>query len=307
MSNDLKKWMDGYEDWLMRNEDVSSNTRQTYVNCNHRLLTSLKKMPDTITADDILEWRKQKLDAGYQQKTLNKYLSAVKSLMKYAHARGEVSDVELYTISTIKQFRVPQRIPRYITREQVELLFKQCDLKTTVGWRDLVMLFLLYRGALRVGDVHHINVNDIAYNYETFRIIGKGNKEAVVPIDGKNFRSVLKKWVNQIRPTVANVEERALVVATPRGAYGGTRMSIPAIKKRVKTLAHRANLPSWVSCHSLRHSRATHLLESGMELRYIQELLRHSDISTTTIYTHVSTDALRRELQKYSPGEEPVW
>lgn len=299
----MDKLLADYDQWLRAEKNLAPTSRDVYVNCNRIFLTDIGKQPSEITRNDIVNWRLAKLEnENYDPRTLNKYMSAIRSMSHYLRFAKVIDDTTFLNISSINRFPESQRIPRYITREQVEALFKQCNLKRPIGWRDLVLLFFLYRAALRISEAHSLNVEDIADNYSTIRIIGKGDKEAIVPIDGNNFKEALRVWVEEKRPLVAHPDENALLVSTKHTT--GWRVDVRNLKERVYVLGRRAGLPDWFSSHSLRHSRATHLLDAGMELRYIQELLRHSSIESTTIYTYVSSDALKRELALYSPGEE---
>lgn len=291
-----------YDRWLKAEKNLSQTSRSVYVECNRLFLTDINKHPSEIVREDIIDWRLMKLEEeSYSPNTLNKYIAAIKSMARFLYQKRLIDADTFLDVTNISTLNGTKSVPKYITREQVEDLFRQCNLQKIIGWRDLVMLFLLYRGALRISEVQKLNIDDIVDNYSVIRIIGKGGKEAVVPVDGKNFKKALRIWVEEKRPLVAHPDEKALIVSTQNG---GKRINVRNLKARVYYLAKKAGLPHWFSPHSLRHSRATHLLDAGMDLRHIQELLRHSSIQSTVIYTYVSSDALKRELSIYSPEEE---
>lgn len=291
-----------YDRWLKAEKNLSQTSRSVYVECNRLFLTDINKHPSEIVREDIIDWRLMKLEEeSYSPNTLNKYIAAIKSMARFLYQKRLIDANTFLDVTNISTLNGTKSVPKYITREQVEDLFRQCNLQKIIGWRDLVMLFLLYRGALRISEVQKLNIDDIVDNYSVIRIIGKGGKEAVVPVDGKNFKKALRIWVEEKRPLVAYPDEKALIVSTQNG---GKRINVRNLKARVYYLAKKAGLPHWFSPHSLRHSRATHLLDAGMDLRHIQELLRHSSIQSTVIYTYVSSDALKRELSIYSPEEE---
>lgn len=291
-----------YDRWLKAEKNLSQTSRSVYVECNRLFLTDINKHPSEIVREDIIDWRLMKLEEeSYSPNTLNKYIAAIKSMARFLYQKRLIDANTFLDVTNISTLNGTKSVPKYITREQVEDLFRQCNLQKIIGWRDLVMLFLLYRGALRISEVQKLNIDDIVDNYSVIRIIGKGGKEAVVPVDGKNFKKALRIWVEEKRPLVAHPDEKALIVSTQNG---GKRINVRNLKARVYYLAKKAGLPHWFSPHSLRHSRATHLLDAGMDLRHIQELLRHSSIQSTVIYTYVSSDALKRELSIYSPEEE---
>lgn len=291
-----------YDRWLKAEKNLSQTSRSVYVECNRLFLTDINKHPSEIVREDIIDWRLMKLEEeSYSPNTLNKYIAAIKSMARFLYQKRLIDANTFLDVTNISTLNGTKSVPKYITREQVEDLFRQCNLQKIIGWRDLVMLFLLYRGALRISEVQKLNIDDIVNNYSVIRIIGKGGKEAVVPVDGKNFKKALRIWVEEKRPLVAHPDEKALIVSTQNG---GKRINVRNLKARVYYLAKKAGLPHWFSPHSLRHSRATHLLDAGMDLRHIQELLRHSSIQSTVIYTYVSSDALKRELSIYSPEEE---
>lgn len=285
---------------IRRERDLTESTYEDYERILLELVDEIGKDPTDITKGDLLDWRTfQRINKSLSPSALNKRMSIAKQFMSYLHDQGKIDSGEMYRIDSIRPLKDVTPLPRVLTKEQTRKLFYAADLTTDQGIRDAVMLFLLYRAALRVHEVEGLDVGDIQDEYRVLRVWGKGRKEAFLPIVGKGFATSLQHWVENVRPRYAQRGETALLVVMRKGPYFGKRMTSRSIFNRVKRLAQKAGLPDEIACHSLRHSRATHLLEEGSDIRVIQELLRHSHISTTQRYTQVATEALRKELEKY--------
>jgi len=302
----IRKEVDEYLDWTLKQRPLAERSIQTYKRNVRTFLEEIQMPPEDIEPEDVLEWRKDRLDRGYNVSSVNSILTCVRDYWKYLMKTERIDRLTYFELKDIQHIKGEQPLPNVITPGQVADIFAAIDTTKQTGYRDAVVLFLLYRAALRVHEVTNLNVEDISDDYSTIRVInGKGGLSQVVPIDGNSFKRCLKKWVEEIRPIFAHPEENALIVAT-RYKGQGRRMDSRNVRASVKRLAERAGLPSWVSCHTFRHSRATHLLDAGVDIMKIKTLLRHKSLSSTQIYTRTSVKSLERALQENPAPEEPL-
>ena len=192
--------------------------------------------------------------------------------------------------------RQPLRVPKTLTEKQVEDLLAAPDLDTPLGIRDRAMLELIYASGLRVSELVGLKTFDAGLNENVLRVVGKGNKERLVPF-GQVAGDWLKRYLSEARPAILAGQQTEDLFVTARGA-GMTRAMFWVI---VKKCARLANVTVPLSPHTLRHAFATHLLNHGADLRAVQMLLGHADISTTTIYTHVARERLKQLHAQHHP------
>ncbi len=196
----------------------------------------------------------------------------------------------------IRAPKLPRRLPKNLTEAQVEALLAAPDAQTTLGLRDRAMLETLYATGLRVSELTGLTLAQVSLDMGVVRVLGKGSKERLVPL-GEEAIVWLKRYLGSSRVTLAGSDSKALFVTARRGPL--TRQAFWALLKRY---AVRAGIPATsVSPHVLRHAFATHLLNHGADLRVVQLLLGHADITTTTIYTHVARERLKRLHAQHHP------
>ena len=192
-----------------------------------------------------------------------------------------------------------QKLPRGIlTKDQVMNLLREPPLTTPLGFRDRAMLEVLYSTALRGFELCNLEVYDLDIPERTLRVLGKGSKERVVPI-GKAACGYLSEYMENVRPLFQMERKLPYVFLT----VTGRRLRTRNLRKMIKTYCRRAGLPDRITTHSLRHTCATELLRGGADIRYVQELLGHSDIGTTQIYTRVLPDDLKKIHARTAPSE----
>ena len=196
--------------------------------------------------------------------------------------------------------RQAQRSPSNLTEAQVEALLFAPDISTSLGVRDRTMLELMYASGLRVSELVGLKVLNISLSEHVVRVIGKGNKERLIPF-GEVASKWLKQYLAQIRPAMTAGKPTDDLFVTNRGSKIGTSMSRVMFWMIVKKYALMVGITSKLSPHTLRHAFATHLLNHGADLRAVQMLLGHADISTTTIYTHVARERLKKVLAENHP------
>ena len=224
-------------------------------------------------------------------RSIARTLSAARSFYKFLIREGEGKTNPFEGISTPRGER---KLPRTLNIEQAaQLVMITPDSDLT--FRDRAILELLYSSGLRLSEIERSNVCDVDLADRTMTILGKGGKTRIVPV-GRHAITAIKSWLQRRQALVSNVEEKALFVSR-----SGNRLGARAIQKRVEYWAKRQGLDRSVHPHMLRHSFASHMLESSSDLRAVQELLGHSDISTTQVYTHLDFQHLAKVYDKAHP------
>jgi integrase/recombinase XerD len=197
----------------------------------------------------------------------------------------------------VKAPKLPRRLPKNLSEAKVEALLAAPDTKTTLGLRDRAMLETLYATGLRVSELVGLTLAQVSLDMGVVRVLGKGSKERLVPL-GEEAISWLKRYLAEVRPALAGQAKSTAMFVTARGGPL-TRQAFWALVKR---LGAKAGIPvATLSPHVLRHAFATHLLNHGADLRVVQLLLGHADIATTTIYTHVARERLKRLHAEHHP------
>ena len=243
--------------------------------------------------DDVWAYVEGLWKRGYARSSIARKQSSLRQLYKFL-AREGLSDVDPTT--DIDPPRQQKRIPEVLTRDECERLLAAPDLSTPFGLRDAAMLCLLYATGLRVSELVSLRLQDLHWEAEAIRTVGKGNKERVVPV-AKAALDLVRRYLTDLRPRQAVRADEEAVFLNHRGR----RLSRVGFWKIVKRCAMEAGIRREVSPHTLRHSFATHLLEGGADLRAIQEMLGHADLSTTEIYTHTSDVHLRETYERKHP------
>lgn len=242
---------------------------------------------------EVMSYLAARVAEGASRRTSARLLSSLRAFYRHAARNGQV------TVDPTAQVAPPKAdrpLPDALTEAEVEQLLAEPDRSTSIGQRDHCMLEVLYATGLRVSELIGLRLDQINLQQGVVRIIGKGGKERLVPLGEEAVQAVEQYWVGA-RPELARGSGSALVFLTARGA-GMTRQ---AFWYRVKHYALSAGIAKALSPHTLRHSFATHLLNHGADIRVVQMLLGHSDISTTQVYTHVA----RARLQALHAAHHP--
>jgi len=243
--------------------------------------------------DDVWAFIEELKKRGRARSSIARKQSGIRQLYKFL-AREGLTDRD--PTADIDPPRQQRRIPHVLTQEDCHRLLAAPDVSTELGLRDAAMLYLLYATGLRVSELVGLRLQDIHWEAEAIRTIGKGDKERVVPA-AKAALDLVQRYVMDIRPRYAIRADDDSVFLNHRGR----RLSRIGFWKIIKRYALEANIRRDVSPHVLRHSFATHLLEGGADLRAIQEMLGHADLSTTEVYTHTSDVHLRETYEKKHP------
>jgi len=231
---------------------------------------------------------------NYAATTIARKVAAVRSFFKFMVAEGLI---KANPIQDVRSPKIGRSLPRPISFSQVRLLIEQpSKLSTPEAKRDRAMLELLYASGMRVSELVSLNLGDVDLENGYVRCLGKGNKERVIPIYEQAVLAV-KEYIEETRPQVVHNDEEKALFLNPRGE----RLTRQGFWQKLKEYAKSANLEPEVTPHTLRHSFATHMLSGGADLRSVQELLGHANISTTQVYTHLTTEHIRRTYEQSHP------
>jgi integrase/recombinase XerD len=242
---------------------------------------------------DLLEYLAHKVAARAKATSASRLLSSFKRFYQYALREGRITADPSLNIESPK---LPRGLPKTLTEDDVEKLLAAPDVEDALGLRDRTMLETLYASGLRVSELVTLKIAQVSQDMGVVRILGKGSKERLVPL-GEEALNWLRRYMKEARPQILGKRSTDAMFVTARAA-AMTRQSFWHLLKRY---ALRAGLRKAISPHTLRHAFATHLLNHGADLRVVQMLLGHSDISTTQIYTHVARERLKQLHAKHHP------
>ena len=240
----------------------------------------------------MLEFLADRHQLGISARSVARQLSAVKGFYRWLKREGRIAEDPALLIERPKTGRP---LPKTLTEEDVDALLRAPDLDTPLGLRDRAMLEVLYATGLRVTELVTLTQSQINPRQGLVRVIGKGDKERLVPL-GEDALHWLVRYLREARPLLLGNDQELLFPS-----QRGTCMTRQTFWHRIKQMATVAGVQKNLSPHTLRHAFATHLLNHGADLRVVQLLLGHSDLSTTQIYTHVAQQRLQDLYQKHHP------
>ena len=242
---------------------------------------------------DLLGYLAYKFQRRAKPRSAARLLSSLKRLYQFLLREGRITaDPTLQ----VEAPRLPHSLPKSLTEEDIERLLAAPDVETPLGLRDKAMLEALYASGLRVSELVSVGVAQVSQDMGVVRIVGKGAKERLVPL-GEEALAWIRRYVAQARPQILDGRRTDALFVTARG----DSMTRQAFWHLIRRYAGRARLSRLISPHTLRHAFATHLLNHGADLRVVQLLLGHADISTTQIYTHVARERLKQLHAKHHP------
>jgi integrase/recombinase XerD len=276
---------------------LSSNTVEAY----HRDLVKFadfakkrKLSLEAICRDDLVDFLAGLYRQKLESKTVARHLVTLRNFFRFAQIQEVIPEDPSVHLESPK---IRRSLPGYLRLEEVERLLLQPDAKTPLGQRDKAMLEVLYSTGLRVSELVGLRVSDLDAKVGCVRCIGKGDKERIVPV-GKKALGMVEKYLRDARPKLLDK-----VTVTPALFVNrrGRQLTRVGVWKILSQYGRRAGLRVALTPHMLRHSFATHLLERGADLRSVQLMLGHSDISTTQIYTHVVEERLKQIYKAHHP------
>lgn len=233
---------------------------------------------------------------NYSKTTIARKLATLRSFFKFLNRRGLTGNNPMLTVRTPK---LEKRLPKFMTEQQIEQLLKTpCD-TNLLGARDKALLEVIYSSGLRVGELVAMNLEDVDFIGAVVRIRGKGRKERLTPI-GQTALTALQKYLT-MRHGLTGQPGKPESTAPLFTNKHGRRLSARSVRRKLDKYLRQANLDADISPHTLRHSFATHMLDRGADLRAVQELLGHQNLSTTQIYTHLTTQRLRQAYEQAHP------
>lgn len=248
---------------------------------------------DFIDRQIIQECLGHLIDMGHSSKSLARFISTIRSFHQFALREKYAAKDPTVLIETPKY---EKKLPDVLEIDEVIALLETPDLTKNNGYRDRTMLELLYATGMRVTEIIQLDVEDVNLMMGFVRVFGKGNKERIVPL-GDTVIEYLTTYIETVRPQLLKQTTTQALFLNMHGKS----LSRQGIWKIIKQYGLKANINKTLTPHTLRHSFATHLLENGADLRAVQEMLGHSDISTTQLYTHVSKSQIRKMYTQFHP------
>ena len=253
----------------------------------------IKQFQD-LRAKMIVNFIEKEKQRGLSENSISRSLVTIKMLYKYMIMEGKISVNPMSSVNTLK---LQKHLPEVLHYKAVEGILRAPNCNDKLGIRDKAILELMYATGARVSEVASIKVSWINFDYGYIRCQGKGSKQRIVPMGAEASKSI-RRYLQEVRPFLVKIEGDEPLLFLSRTGKMLRRENIWSI---VKKYAIKAGIRSNISPHTLRHSFATHLLEGGADLRSVQEMLGHSNISTTQIYTHIDRKYLKSIHQKFHP------
>jgi integrase/recombinase XerD len=293
----MEQWLDQLLHYLIVERGLSKNTIEAYSHGLSRFLNHLREKGVQEIRDVgkfdvrgfLLALKKENLSA----KTIVRNLVAIRTFFRFLTQEGIL---ETNPVEDLESPKVAKTLPEILTLKDIEQLLEQPNLQTPLGMRDRAMLEILYATGMRVSELTHLPTHQVNLEGGYVLLYGKGSKERIVPLGSEAI-----KWV-----TLYLKESRGILAKGKESPFlfinrSGKGMSRQGLWKNLKNYTRRAGLRKRITPHLLRHSFASHLLEGGADLRSVQMMLGHADISSTQIYTHVTGERLKKIHQRYHP------
>lgn len=288
----MKKLIDEFCEYLLIDRNYSKNTIESYKNDLEKyMMFNKNKNINEISNKDIKEYLKYLKENNLDDSTISRNISTLKSFYKFLLREKKINKDPIELISMPK---LRKKLPITLSIDEVNRLL-DINLVDNYSYRNKAMLELMYATGLRVSELVNLTVFDININECIIRVVGKGDKERIVPI-GDVALKYLNLYLNIRDSFIKNENNNYLFLNNH-----GKKMTRQGFFKILKKIAKEQGIDKIFSPHTLRHSFATHLLENGADLVIIQELLGHSDITTTEIYTHITNKQLEENFKKYHP------
>jgi integrase/recombinase XerD len=290
-------WIEAFEDYLGIETGSSPHTVESYLRDVRRLAAyaSSRKVeqPQDVSPELLRDFIYGLKDLGLAATSIRRCISAIRTYFRFLIAEGHVRTDPSARLETPKTWR---RLPDVLTVPEVEAMLAAPNTDEPLAWRDRALLEVAYATGVRVSELVGLNSGDVWFDDGLVRVFGKGAKERLVPI-GRRAMGAVAVYAREVRPTLDKGKSAGRLFLNARG-QPLSRVGAWGIIKRC---AERAEIRKKVSPHTLRHTFATHMLEGGADLRAVQEMLGHADLSTTQIYTHVDRDFLRTVHKMYHP------
>lgn len=289
----LKDLIEEFLKYLLIDKGYSNNTIESY---KRDLLKFLEfnnnKNINQITSIDLKNYIRRLSEENLNEKSVSRNISCLKSFYKFLLIEKKI---EYNPTEALFMPKIKKNLPNILTEDEI---FKLLDINlvNNFSYRNKAMLELMYGSGLRVSELINLKLEDIDLNQEIIRVFGKGSKERVIPI-GEFASEALKIYINKYRSIMIKKYNNEYLFLNNHG----NKMTRQGFFKIIKIIAKEKGIDKEISPHILRHSFASHLLKYGADLRTIQELLGHSDISTTQVYTHITNEELKKKYKEFHP------
>lgn len=291
--NSLNELVEEFLRYLLIDKGYSNNTIESYKRDLYKFLEYNKnKGINDVTNKDLKEYIKFLNEENLNEKSISRNISCLKSFYKFLVIDKKIKNnpSEILFIPKIKK-----SLPNILTEEEIIKLL-DINLTDNFSYRNKAMLELMYGTGLRVSELVNLKLQDVDLTEEVVRAFGKGSKERIIPL-GEFASFALKEYINKYRGDMLKKYNNEYLFLNNHG----NKMTRQGFFKIIKTLADEKGINKPLSPHTLRHSFASHMLKYGADLRTIQELLGHSDISTTQIYTHITNEKLKENYKEFHP------
>jgi integrase/recombinase XerD len=290
----------GFKAYLGLERSLSPNSVQAYLSDLDKLtiffeVNALSKSPAQVEISDLQQFIKWVAELGMTQRSQARLISGIRAFYKYCL----LEDITTKDPTTLLEApKLMRQLPDVLSFEEVETIIAQVDLSTPEGTRNKAILETLYSCGLRVTEVVNLKLSQLYLDIGFIRVIGKWNKERLVPI-GSSAIKYISIYKDNVRTHQTPQKGEEDILFLNRRGKRLTRVMVFLI---IKDLVKKAGITKTISPHTFRHSFATHLVEGGADLRAVQEMLGHESITTTEIYTHLDREFLRQTLQQFHPG-----
>nr|WP_035463626.1 site-specific tyrosine recombinase XerD [Ligilactobacillus ceti] len=292
----IEQILNDYLHYLKVERGLSANTVASYRNDLQTFALYLAEQNlsyQSVTKDDVLAYLQKEMDTGKTNATIIHRITSLRKFYQYLVQDQIVTQNPMLLIDTPKK---QQHLPEVLTTKEVETLLNTPNTGQALGMRDRAILEVMYATGLRVSEIVNLKLNDLHLSLGIIQTIGKGQKERIIPI-GDVAIHWLEQYLQLSRPKLLKNKRSPYLFLN----FHGNQLTRQGIWKNLKKQVQQAGITKEVSPHTLRHSFATHILENGADLRIVQELLGHADISTTQIYTHLSKRRLAEIYNQAHP------
>lgn len=295
----MDKYIVAFMDFIHYEKGLSVNTQTAYRSDLQKFVNYLRSERcgvnrwEDINKKDIVNFLAGEMDEGVANSTVARRFSSIKGLYKFLVGEGFI---ELNPTTDLETPKIRRKLPQILSIEEVDKLMEQPDVLLPLGLRDRAMLELMYGTGVRVSELLSLQLEDINMMAGFLRCLGKGRKERIIPVNQTSISWVERYLARSRNFLLRRNQERTLFL----NAHG-RKLSRQGYFKILAQYGEKSGITKVITPHTLRHSFATHLLENGADLRAVQEMLGHADISTTQIYTHLSKSRLREVYHQCHP------
>lgn len=293
----MKEFLENFINYLSIERGLAKNTLESYRRDLNKYLSFMKKKGTTditrFQRDQISSFLFSQKDKGLSMNSISRNLVAIKVFHRFLVREGYCKNDPTSLLDSPKLWR---KIPDVLSEEEIKSIIEAIYPRNWQAIRDRAILELMYASGMRVSEVVNLKVSDLNLDVGFVRCLGKGQKERIIPI-GKSAILAVKRYLDKARPDLAKKHEPSALFLSRIGK----KITRQSIWKIIKKYSKIAKIKKTIKPHTLRHSFATHLLQRGADLRSVQEMLGHSDISTTQIYTHINKDRLKTIHKQFHP------